>query len=132
MARPVRIWARSLRCLASSTGVLIVASATDTRSRRMRASTMASWIGSGYGWGSRWPAYGPSASRSTSAMSMTLAMISGSSRIRRSVPAIVMNRPGASWAPTVSLITSSRTWASSNTTTSCSGRITPPLPTCSP
>ena len=29
MARPVRIWARSLRCLASSTGVLIVASAAE-------------------------------------------------------------------------------------------------------
>ena len=57
---------------------------------------------------------------------------SGSSRIRRSVPAIVTKRPGATWTPTVSLITSSSTWASSNTTTSCSGRITPPLPTCSP
>ena len=65
-------------------------------------------------------------------MSITEAITAGSSRIRRSVPPSVTNRPGASCTPTVSLITSSSTWASSNTTTSCGGRITPPLPTWSP
>jgi hypothetical protein len=110
----------------------MAASAALARSRRIRASASASCTGAGYGIGSRCPANGPMAERSRSAMSITAATVSASSRMRRIVPPRVTNRPGASCTPTVSLMTSSSTWASSNTTTSWGGRITPPLPTCNP
>ena len=126
------IWARSLRCLASSTGVSIAASVALTRSRRLRASSSTSCTSSGYGVGRRSPACGPNASRSCSASSRSGPIVAGSSRIRRTTLANRTKRPGASWTPTVSLITSSSTWASSKTTRSCSGRIMPPLATSSP
>ena len=72
----------------------MAASAAATRSRRSRASTMASWMSSGYGCG-----HTPAGVRADGVaqhvgVSMTAAISSGSSRIRRNVPAIVTNRPG--------------------------------------
>ena len=133
MDRPTRSWARSVRCLASSTGDCDRARARRTPGRGGRGPRRArpgSARGTAPGGAGR--RTGRSRSRRTSAMSMTLATTAGSSRIRRIVPPSVTNRPGASCTPTVSLMMSSSTWASSNTTTSCSGRITPPLPTCRP
>jgi hypothetical protein len=51
----------------------------------------------------------------------------GSSRMRRTTAANTTNRPGPIWTPTVSLMMSSSTCASSKTTTSCGGRMTLPL-----
>ena len=121
--RPTSSWARSLRCLASSTGVWIAASAADTRSRRPRASASASWTGVRVGHRQALPGERARSPRGARRRCRSRdATTAGSSRIRRTVPPSVTKRPGASWTPTVSLMMSSRTWASSNTTTSCGGQ----------
>ena len=107
-------------------------SAARTRSSRSDASARASAISGSRRPFSRRPTCGARERARSRPLASTWSTRSGASRIARTDRARLANRDAPSSIPKVAEIVSSSWWASSITTTSCSGRITPPDSRCSP